>query len=466
MDNAHVESMLVYQESDLFINGSGPISMDVSSIGETYRQISPTEGPETGGVGESNYYNGRELHFSTAPGDRCRFALDRSYIRIEGHAATYIPGVGEAGVPATTSIPWNSYAALLNQVRVKFNDNTADTEEVTQEYGHGSMAKILTTYSRDALESMHDSLFTPCLETVRDTTLTLSPESAARSILQLQGATGGSIQYHAKNLYLCDIFDSLRMPSLMRYRRIDFTFLFNAKDKILFSSIDTDHPNYYVTDVKLYLCVYRMSEPQLKLEAGRTVNGRGNYRISYWNFDAEKVSYSGPFTQRESNVRNMQAAILMFPSNYAPDHLGVNPYQYCYASGLGGLTGVTSYEFTYDNIKSPDSQIVISQNRKTLNTCLYANYRAICKKIVDREFPIAVPYTAMAHINTGGPDDISPYVMFCAQIYPPVDRIHRNLSGCEFEATVATSTPGTVIIVKIRASLFEALSDYSITVIK
>lgn len=457
--------MFEYKESDLFKTGADPIEFDKSSDSEVYRQFSITEGPTAGGVGESSYYNGKDVNFHISFSDNYRIALYKSFIRVEGHAAVYTPGVGESVVPLlNTGIAWNSYAALIDTARIRFNDSNTDTEELTQNFGHSNMMKALLTQSRDAIESMQDVYFTPCIEIKRDTAGGMSQTTIDRCAKNLRTAAGG-IQYHSKNLYLSDIFDSLRIATLTRYKKLQLTMRFKNRDGILFSDAGAVS-NYYVTGITMYLAMYKLAPSQLIEELGRTTTGLGNFRESFWAFDTVQNPAAGSFTYKESTVKNMMASIVVVPSTLADDGIGVNQYQYCYGSAIGGVTGITDYEFTYNQVTSPDSKIQVSNTNRSLNTVLYSHYRQLARRVNDREFPIAIPFDSFSTQNAAGPDDICPYVLFCAQFYPFNDRLHKLMGGAEFETTVTTGSRATFLIIKIRFSCYEAKNDYTITVLR
>jgi len=374
-----------------------------------------------------------------------------------------------------TSIPWNSIAAFLDTAEVQLNQSATTTEQINQNLGDGSMVKVLTRFTRQAIESMDDSFFTPCIESVRDVvgpvlgTTYLSPESQNRRLQWLLNTPGASQKIHSKNLYVSDIFDALRIPAAFYLQNLQFKIRPKASADILIKDtvclgVNAPLQKYFITNITLNLAVLTLTENQLIKERDRILANVSILRQSFYTFDAIQKTHSQSASYRDSNVKNMQAAVFMFPSRSAADGLGVNQYQYCYGSGLGGITGIASYQMKYDMTYSPSTPLAVSTTSFATNTDVYAQYRLLCRKMSEREITPALQFVSMA-TYAGTPDDASPYTLFCAQFYPQTAYGHKTMNGADHEIITSGGAVEPIVIVRIRLSFLEVKGDTSVYMI-
>ena len=467
---------IVFAENPSLSVGTGPIVMDTSSISEVTYQFQTNTAGVSAGVGFPVAYNGIETIFDVRIPAGARVLFDKSYVRMNGIAADMNVGIG-TNVPIGVSIPWNSIAAILDTAEVQLNQNATTTEQINQNLGDGSMVKILTRYSREMIEHMSDSFFTPCIESIRDYNNGLlgasafSPESLTRRVDQLIDAAGP--QPHAKNLYLSDIFDSLRVPAAFFLQNLQFKFrpkqitdiLFTDPGYLLANGFAASLPRYFVTNMTLFLTMVNLSENQLIKERERIMSNESMLRESFSTFDAIQKTHSQSASYRDSNVKNLQAAVFLFPSRTAADAVGANPYQYCYGSGAGGATGISAYQMRYDNVYSPAQPLTVATVANHNNTDLFFQYKLLTRRSSDREVTLALDFvTAMANPRPV-PQDHCPYVMFCAQFYPLNAYAHKTMAGADHEIITAGGAAEPIIIVRIRSSFLEIRGDTSVYMI-
>jgi len=533
-----VDSNIAYVEYPALAMGRGPIPMDGSALQEVSYQLQTTTAPVVGISGEPNNFNNVEALFDINISANNRVLFDKSYLHIEGFACDMRVGVTTPIATGATSIPWNSLAALFATAEVKLNNGAVTTEQITQNLGDGSMAKFLTKYSPDMLENMSDSLFTPCLEEERDvlyvvptpapkmfknydvkekeivitntpttntapqkgllpkssgwvypsaTTFTpnattgMSPTSQYRAHTQL--VQNSLPLMHAKNIYLCDLFDSLRLPAAFYVQNVQLKFRPKPATDILFT--DTAaliggsalplgyNPKYFVTRMTLFLTQVTLSEDQLRRESEKIKENASVLRESFFSYDAVQKTHSQSASYRDSNIKNMQAAIFMFPSSTAADGIGINRYQYTYGCAIGDMahpsntTGIVSYQHKYDSKNSPNNYLAISPATPAYNTDVFAQYRMLCRKMSDRESPITVNffYGYGGYNSVYDQLDHSNYVMFCAPFFPLTTHGHQLMAGADHE--IITSGGGTqpIVIVRIRLSFMEIRGDTQVYMI-
>lgn len=352
--------------------GTGIVPLDGSFEREYMNQQGPTVPPSVGKLGVSAY-NGGEVVFQCYPPNSDRTILARSYIRITGVAyADYGAGV-KGPVPTNTSIPWNPIAALMEGASIQYNFSGPVAEQFEREIGHGSNMKFLTTYSKEALESMSDSLFTPTVESTRDVVGTalipygtdgpaaagnieyisgLSPESQERSARWLyskippygdlrageDGPWGGSHlpprfpKVHTKDIMLGDLFDSARLPAALNLNRFEIKLKIKRSEDILFHDPYLDEylgqeyesniaaPSYYfVTKMDLYVCHLQLSLAAIDVEVGRVLNQPVVFRQSFKIYGAERKICSADPVYQHPGLKSLQAAMALFPSTTCGD---------------------------------------------------------------------------------------------------------------------------------------------------
>jgi hypothetical protein len=477
----NADTNLSYYENPAMSVGSGPIGIDASSISEVTQECRTNTSAAPGAAGEPMQYNGQEVTFDLNVPTSSRVLFDKSYIKVEGFACDMAVGIATPVKPAV-SIPWNTIAALVETAQIQLNSQAQTTEKIDVNLGHSSMVKMLTRYSKRALEEMDDALFTPCIEEVRDFRggvglPLLSTVSQLRRTNQLINGAA-AVRTHAKNIYLCDLFDSLLVPAAYYLQKFMLKLKFKDANAILFGDSNymalqmppqlMSTQKYFITRVTLMLTMVKLTENQLVAERDKILKGNSVLREAFWTYDAVTKSHSASAGYQDSNIKNMQASILMFPSTMSPDTGaaggGCNPYQYCYASTGGGIGGISSYLMKYDGINSPDSPMAIANTSYELNTDVYAQYRLICKKMSDREITPALTFVSMANKNML-PADYTPYLLLCSQFYPQTSYAHKLMAGADHVVSTQGSGTCTAIIVRLRVGFLEIRGDGSVAVI-
>lgn len=487
--------------------GSGPIAVDVSSLSEVTFQYQPDNGVGPGTeTGAPNNYNDQDITFNVKIPATSRVLFDKSYIRLEGIAFDITGGVVAGPVPYGVSIPWNPVAALLQTAEVQLNESSDMTEQLNQEIGHASNIKMMTRYSKDVMDRMSDFFFTPTIESRRDlntgtgiavASSGLSPESFARNLENLSSTEGGGIPVpHSKNIYLGDLFDSLRIPSAFFLQRFRMTLRPKASTNILFGDKEglaaggahaMSVMRYFVTGARLFLTMVQLTENQLVVEKNKILSNAALLRESFSTFDARRDQHVPGKSYRDSNIKNMQAAVFMFPSNttsetgtLASTPLGCNPYQYVYnnipdaplVTAYAG--GIASYQHRYDGLNSPSQPLTVDPIRPETNTDLFHQYRLLTRRTSDREVALALKFTSSMgnHMVMGASPvlpipkyDHCPYVLFCAQFYPLNAALHKNMAGADHEIITSGGGNAGIIIVRIRSSFMEIRGDTSVYMI-
>lgn len=475
----NTEANIRYTTNPALEVAKGPIPMDGSSLNEVTTKNQTTTAMVNQGPGEPMAFNGVEVLFDVRPPSNARVMFDKSYIKIDGFAANMAVNA-DAPVLDGASIPWNSIAALIRTAEIKMNQSATTTELLVQNVGDGSMVKMLTRYTRTALESMEDSMFTPCFEETRDLNtgvagggghVALSQVSQLRRNTQLVDPIGNTQRKHSKNIYLSDLFDSVRIPAAFYLNNLQLRIRPNLTSDILIKDtgrmgVNADLQKYFVTGMTLYLTYVTLSDEQLKLEAERILKNPAMMLQTFYAYDALQRVHQQGVTHRDTNVKNLQACVALFPSSLAGDGIGANRYQYCYGSGVGGVTGITTYQMRYGQVYSPAQPVNVSQTNHATNTEMYAQYRLLSRKMWEREVDIPVRFTDMAP-SRPTLDDPSYYTMFCAQFFPLTAHGHATLNGGDheviFSGGAANAEP--VVIVRIRLSFLEIRGDSSVYVI-
>lgn len=470
----NTQANFVYQENPALQHGTGKIPMDASSISEITYPFQTNTAPRVQGVGEDPSYNGVETLFDVRIPAASRVLFDKSYFKVTGYAANMAIGKGSP-VLLGTSIPWNSIAALFETAEVQLNQNATTTEQINQNLGDGSMVKFLTRYTREAIEAMDDSMYTPCFEASRDQvgpalgTTYLSAISQARRFTQLVEQAGVYQKPTSKNIYLADVFDSLRLPAAFYIQNLQFKIRPKMAADILIKDtvclgVNAPLQKFFVTGISLYLTMVNLTENQLVIEREKILRNETLLLESFYSYDAIQKTHSQGASYRDSNIKNMQAAIFMFPSSSAADGIGVNPYQYVYGSGAGGATGVSSFQQKYDNIYSPAQPLAISNTAHWLNSDMFAQYRLICRKMAEREITPALRFFDFVGPR-GTAEDESCYTLFCSQFYPQTAYGHKNMAGADHEIITSGGAVEPIVIVRIRLSFLEIRGDTSVNMI-
>jgi hypothetical protein len=474
MTSFGIQENFSYHLNPALEEGQGLIPLDASSMSEITQTYQTNTAPRVNGVGEPQSYNGVETLFDMRIPATARVLFNKSFFKITGYGANMAVGANSP-VLVGTSIPWNTIAATLETAEVQLNQSATTTEQINQNLGDGSMVKMLTRVTRETLESMDDSFFTPCIESVRDAvgpilgTTYLSPESILRRANWLVNTPGNTQKVHSKNIYLSDLFESLRLPAAFFLQNLQFKIRPKLAADILIKDpvclgVNAPLQKYFITNITLHLTLLTLATDQLKAEKIRILENSSILRQSFYSYDAIQKTHSQSASYRDANIKNMQAAVFMFPSHRAADGLGINPYQYCYGSGAGGVSGVASYQMKYESNYSPATPLPVSTSLFSTNTEVYAQYRLLCRKMSEREI---TPALKMVHMATyaGTPDDASPYVLFCAQFYPLTAYGHRTMGGADHEITISGGAVEPIVIVRLRLSFLEIKGDTSVNVI-
>jgi hypothetical protein len=492
---------IVYDHADMTRLGEGPIPHDRSFEWERYSEFAPNETPPSvnieGTARSINSFNGRDVLFDYRPPTSDRIVLHRSYLAIEGFACI----TGAAPVPDTSSIPWNTIAAFLTSADLTFNTSGSSLEKLDHELGHGSMIKMLTRYSSEALERNTETFFTPCIESTRDvrdmvgTPLGLSPESEkrrldwlVRTFLVANVATQAP-RPNRKIIYLGDLFDACRLQTAFYLQRLLIKLAIKPATDILFSSATPATAQYYyITKITFHPCLVACS-PDMALDEARKVSENAiRMREGFMVFEPSEDNFVSGRQLTQSSVKNIQSAVITFPSTRCGDtvviagasvHFGVNPYQYSFncanidAATTSRTGGITAFQQVYATRFSPDYQLptIITEILNGVNetiepsTDLLAHYRTLCRYMGNREQSLPITVTqyrggviandvVIEPLNM----DLSSYALFCSNFFPnQLAYPHSTLGGNQLQSRIfggATRLATGVNIVGLDPQVF------------
>jgi hypothetical protein len=504
MTSFNISENIQQVEDPAMNNCSGPILVDASSMIETYVVISSNTAAALDTNGQSSY-NGIETIFQTDISPATRVRLDKSYLAVTYTVGNYYgtPAV-ITPVQAQVSIPWNTTSALLERCSYSLNVANIDIENHTSYFGHGNMIKMLTTYNARALEAAEDRFFTPCIEQCRemyvntnDSVAGISPQATTRAKNWLAtpgvaGATTGK-----KTILLADMFDSMRTETAWYIQRLVLRLYFKQPNNILFrcspsATAASTFEKFYITDVKLNLCLNTLSADQIDIEREKVEANESIMRNAYRVFDVITVNGTDQTVYQQPAIKNMQAAVMMISSPHSLDGklgyvttpvpagtvLGVNPYQYCYGATMdptgttSASTGVTSYHQRYDNYYSPMSLVVVQQPPNCMkNTEMYEYWRYLTRVVNDRHEDPPVKFkSSMANLTSYGPTsdttltkDLSPYVFFASSFCNQDTAPRKLVAGGTHEVRLSNSSGNyQFIIVRIRMGAIEITGDTQI----
>lgn len=447
-------------------NASGPIVVDSSSEYETFQIYALQTAARSQVAGDPPAYNQVEIKFisDVQPGHRVRF--DKSYLKVDYYAADITnPQIPIAVNNANVSVPWNIIAAIFRDAEFQVNADVRSVEKYTAEFGHANMIKILHSYTSQSLEAAHDRFFTPCIESTRDLTTGLSTESAARSARWLTTAAG-NILYGSKMVMLNDIFDCMRVPAAWLINKLQLIFNVNASNSILIASAAAIGINkFFVTGVTLYLCQNKLTKEQIDLDTKCITEGEDLMKNAYRRFEATTTPITQSVVYDLPGVKNLQAAIAMISSTQASDAIGVNPYQYCYGSGIVANTGVTGFQMRYGSYYSPLVMINVSRTEKSQNIDLFAMWRLVSRTINDKTFTSSISYNSMA---LQAALDTNPYVFFSSVFANQECAAHKQISAVNHVTYLqgSTTTNGNMHVVRIRLAAVQIKGDLSVTVLE
>jgi hypothetical protein len=449
------------------VNCTGPILFDESLQQENLVQYVPMSASQQNGGMGPNCYNGiTDIRFAVNGDLSSRIRYDKSYLRVDYVAYDMTtPATPKAIDPDTCSIPWNPVAALITSTYYQLNGTNQTVEKLDGNFQHGNMIKALTTYTREALEAASDRFFTPCMEDTRDLKSTLSTTSKARAAQNLVDAEDLPVS-GSKIIMLSDIFDSFKPPYACFSQLLYFMITFKSTENILFqTSANTGVNRFYITNLRLFVVQDKLSDPQLTIETARIDSQDTLLRVGYNRYDVQVDTHTSAKTYIMTGIKNMQAAILMFSSTQCGDNIGVNPYQYCYASGSGGTTGLTFYRHRYGTTMYPMSGQVVETTNKMRNTEPYTIWRTLTRMISQNSRFFASPIDFYDHIGkTDSTKDISSYVFFGAVFSNPETAPMRVASGYDHEIVTSGGTATNGIIVRIRVNAYSIGHDTMVTV--
>lgn len=448
-------------------NCSGPILYDASSVQELLIQYNPNQAATTyGGLGPSCYNGIQDLRFVVQGDLSSRIRFDKSYLKIEYMAADVsVPSPYAAVNYNNVSIPWNPIAAIIQTIYYQLNGTNQTVERYDANFQHGNMIKLLTSYTRQGLEDNSDRFFTPCIESTRDVTTGLSVESTNRSRYQFRLDSGGGINYGSKAIMLSDIFDSM-VPETSNYiNMMQLLITIKAPDQILFhTTATTGINNFYVTGIKLFIVQDKLSTLQLEEESKKVAGNLPITRVAYRRFDTFNDIHSSTKAYLTTGIKNLQAAILMFPSTTSGDTVGINPYQYTYGSSPTPDTGITYYRQRYGAIVYPISGQMVDPINKNKNTELYENWKTLTRMINNKIYSPTIPFLPCVGLH-GATYDVSNYVFFSSVFCNQDAAFMKNASGSDHEIVTNGGTSGAIgVIVRIRMNAYAVDGDTTVSV--
>lgn len=450
--------------------GTGPLTVDETIKSETLEIIYPGEAPRSVGDVAVAAYNGVDCNFDIYPPDGTRVRFAKSYLRFE-YIATDISGAPAMAVVDSNycSISWNPIAACVDSCSFSLNAANVEIERYSNDFGHGNMIKLLTQYSREAIESSHDRFFTPCMESTRDLSTALSAESSARSLRWFSYPTvPATVNRGAKNIMLGDMFDSLRVDAAWYVKRARITVQFKDASKILFRSYQsTAAERFYIVGLELHIIYDLLTSSMIKEEMGRLERNEVMMRQLYLSYETDSDTHSSDKTYRTNGITNMIAGVLLFPAGRSLDNLyeGVcyaNPYQYTYGLSAAHGDGVSSYQHQYNGIYSPRNSLAISAPYRMRNTALYEQYRLLAQMVDEPQVAPCVSF--LEHMAQYSPTyDRNCYVMFASPFFDLTT--NPTLTPRVSDHIIKTSGGGSgngVVIVRLRVMGVEVLANNSV----
>jgi len=486
------ESNFQYLENPAMRVASGKIPVDGTGQSEVIDHISATTGASGGATGEPANYNGRKAELNLGKVDGVRYMLQGSYIAITGYAARVTAAGVSSIVPDGVSIPFNPIAAIISSIDIKLNDSQSLLEKYEEALGHASMMKILTTKTKQELESMHDTMFTPCIEERRDlntgganTDLSLAsqyrrkrPANAAHTASSggWLVTDGGNINIHTKNIPLSMLFDSCSIPAAFYISSMQINLLCKPTTGILIydtgklanGGIPQGEIKYFVTNIELYYQKLELSAAQMPLEKEKFLSNPILMLGSYKVYEASEDNLSTSHGRREPTVRNLQSVILAYPSmttldNPAGGTAGANPYQYTYGTEVSAgptYNGPNGYQVSYNGIYSPPQSLSYDLDNFSMNTALMAQYRFLTGWSLRRGLEPAIDFSHMRASRENGVDS-NPYVLFCANFFTPTTYAQRNSGGAVLNTVIkgSTITGSGGLTCKIRMGSLEMRTD-------
>jgi hypothetical protein len=485
--------------SSLFNVARGKIPVDDTTKKELMTIEPPTSVTAAdiiGGISCINAKDNANVNFNISINNHAR--LDRSYLEVTMKAWRTAEGapnnplsvlkiVGDAD-EAEGSLPWCVPAVIFNTSKISFNQMGNSVEEYTSNNAHSIMMSHLLKYSHDALNSMNDRFFTPCIEARRDTSSLLSDESFQRvknnftkiETAAIEPGFSYRIATMKKNIYLSQLFDCCNIPASLPLAKILIELTINrATSDLMFFKLAESTDTFYlgITDIKLHLCNVTPTVNELDritaMKAQETIKGEPipPIRYSFSTYDVTSPSYSAGGDIYDPTVKNMQALIAAIPSKSNGDGKGINYLQYSHMAGEDLATPITSFQARYNDINSPDHPVTIDVSNPRSQSQLYALYRNIINRNIDYEIMPAIRADDMMTNNivigllpanklfTG-----SGYVLYCAGFYPTDGYAHYDPAGSSMYVYLKGGVNTSPIVCRVRTKFLQINSDYSVSV--
>jgi hypothetical protein len=418
-------------------------------------------------------YNGAQVNFEYQLDAGWRIRFDKSYIVVRYLAANVgVPAPYGVISPLTTSIPWNTPAALFNKANYGLNASNVIVENYDDTFMYGNMIKILSQYSAPALEAASDRFFTPCIEETRDANGVMSTASSDRATAHLitPGIPAATPAYGTKIIMLADIFDSLRATTAWHIKKFRMQLGVKPAADILFQ-VTAPAPGYiprfYVTTMELRLSLAQLSKEALEREVAFLEKSDTMTNQFFSRYEALNLQYTPSMTYQEPSIRNMVATALLFPSDRQHDQLDPlatgNYLQFTYGENTVG-TGITSYQHIYKSILSPEQPVSIFTVNKSANSDLFQMWRLLTN--TQRE-TITAPtldfLKAMGHPDAGGADK-NPYVMFPGVFFNLEGYPTTTNSGSTHRITTTGGNATSVVLVRVRLQGVQVVASNEVNI--
>jgi hypothetical protein len=425
------------------------------------------------GVGLPFAYNGTQVNFEYQPDAGWRIRFDKSYLVVRYLAANVgVPAPYGVISPATTSIPWNTPAALFNRANYGLNASNVIVENYDDTFMYGNMIKVLTQYSAPALEAASDRFFTPCIEEKRDANTVMSVASFDRSTLHLQtpGNPVATPAYGSKIIMLSDIFDSLRATTAWHIKKFRMQIGVKPAADILFN-VTVPAPGYiprfYVQTMELRLSLEQLSKEAVEREVEFLAKSETMTNMFFNRYEALNLQYTPSMTYQEPSIRNMTSAALLFPSDRQGDQLDPlatgNYLQFTYGERTVG-SGITSYQHIYKSILSPEQPVTIFTTNKAANNDLFQQWRLLTN--AQRE-TITAPtldfMKAMGQADASGADK-NPYVMFPGVFFNLEGYPTTTNSGSTHRIVTTGGNATSVILVRVRLQGVQVVASNEVNI--
>jgi len=443
-------------------NTSIPVDGSSSGISISRRSAMIRGGDSTG----LNATGNPTLFRITSSTDLRNYLSSFSFL-VKGHAYKLVQGVQTAVVHTTTAIDWDSAAAIIENAYISYNNNSEIAENYNSStYSVAHKVRMLQTLSRTCAEGMDDVLFTPCHESIRDTTTVLSPETLVRSAQWLSAFDGSreSIVYHKKNWPLSYLFSSAAASGYLDVNQIDVCFTFKRPTRILHKLTENSDTNYYVVDdIELVVDQTKMSAPQASIEIKDKKTGDDVQRFGFLFYDTLTTSYTNSQKLLIPSVENLQSLVVCFPSTC--DGKGVNPLQFI-------LNDMTSVSAMYGSLQPLEFPINFDPDNRLTNVELFYHFKKWINKPFSTNFVPFIDWVKgygqmplITTTGTGGEGDPiittrtprEMYALMCFNFFSS-DNFHLT-SGTQLEIQTSQSSQGAsnvnIHIIKVRSQFVQ-----------